>query len=148
MPFSFSLRIHCSRRNRALAAEAPEPAPEPEEEDAAEGFEVVREAGAPRTEPVLQRPSDEDCQNRTFRVYAVISVPGLEVSSCGIHWSWGKGAYDGVLALNGGHFGGIQWKRQPNLTAAIAFLQSECQRKHLPVPSLSEIKFFDWRCRD
>ena len=63
------------------------------------------------------------------RWYAVWSVPGQSQETiAGVHWGQDTRAYSSILQLNGGHFGGIRWRRCDNRAAAQATFSAEAHR--------------------
>ena len=64
-----------------------------------------------------------------LRWYAVWSVPGhSQAVVAGIHWGQDTRAYSSILQLNGGHFGGIRWRRCDNRAAAQSTFEAEAHR--------------------
>ena len=63
------------------------------------------------------------------RWYAVWSVPGQsQAVVAGIHWGQDTRAYSSILQLNGGHFGGIRWRRCDDRATAQSTFEAEAQR--------------------
>ena len=43
----------------------------------------------------------------------------------GIHWGFERAAYDGIIRLNGGSFGGLRWKRADSYLGEVSFYSSK-----------------------
>ena len=71
------------------------------------------------------------------RFYTVWRFSGNAVPApgrlLGIHASVGASAYAGLIALNGGHFGGLRFRRLPSLAEARRRFASEAPSFNLPI---------------
>ena len=133
------LAASCSRRCRE-----PQLEPEPELESDSSDWEAVGHTTdsehfsrvAPTAEDILRRDLAGG-----FRVYCVWTIRG-NTDLAGIHWGYGSTAYSGILQTNGGHLGGISWKREASVEAAQARFKAEAGSKG--VSSAKADCFFRW----
>ena len=129
------LKITCCQHRRPVVA-PPSPAePEPEDDSldhrSSEGeWDVVSEAQSDINEKVAFRaPSIQELENPGLRFYCVWSFAKGAVSWPGVHWGLGNTAYQGLIRLNNGSFGGLRWKRTRTYEAARELFNQE-KAKH------------------
>ena len=136
-----------SERPAGVAA-ADEPAPEPEthrdgstQTSSADASSSAGPAFVPYPAfPTSWRPSVVGIEDPDFaldvRCYAVwvLSRVGGERQWTGIHCGVDINAWQGIIALNGGHFGGIRWRRGADYQDAKRVWLAECGKHKVTGP--------------
>ena len=119
--FSLSVRIEiCCHRRRPVAASTPI-SPEPEPEVEWDIVEVSSEGSSVAEEEFERRgPTPEELLDTTVRYYAVWKFSSSGASYPGVHLGKERSAYEGLLKLNNGNFGGLKWRRLPCFARARA----------------------------
>jgi hypothetical protein len=141
--------IFCSRRRPAqLAVEEEageweviqEPVPEDSPDPAPAPAPVVAPALPP---PGFERrpPSLPELEGGDLRFYIVFSIRG-ETELAGLHWSRGTSAYRALIALNGGNFGGLKWRRHSDYKQALQAYQDEKDRHRLD--TALPVQYYYW----
>ena len=131
----------CHRRavegNRVQEVEpAPEPAPAKEPSPAEDS---ATEAEAEEVE--FRRPVESELQGARF--YCVWKLSSGSPEWKGIHWGPGRTAYEGILRLNGGHFGGLRWKRADSYLEATPLYESK--RAESGEAAGGQITYYLWK---
>ena len=141
--FSFSLRIEiCCHRRRPVAASTPI-SPEPEPEVEWDIVEVSSEGSSVAEEEFERRgPTPEELLDTTVRYYAVWKFSSSGASYPGVHFGKERSAYEGLLKLNNGNFGGLKWRRVLCFARARATFSAEATRHGI---TSSAINFYAWR---
>ena len=144
----------------AVVADAQERGADDAPPDAADG--AAAEAG-PEEEPAPEYPADARGLQWPSRVavfdqvppfggdarfYAVWRFSGNAAPTpgtlLGVHASFGTVAYQGLLALNGGSFGGLRWRRYPDIEEVVRSWKREAPTFKL----VGEPPFYWWANRD
>ena len=105
-------------------------------EVSSEGSSVAEEEFE-RREPTL-----EEVLDTTVRYYAVWKFSSSGASYPGVHFGKETSAYEGLLKLNNGNFGGLKWRRLPCLAQARAKFSAEARRHGI---TSSVINLYAWR---
>ena len=78
---------------------------------------------------------------RCYAVWSLCKRSG-DRQWAGVHLGRSRTAYEGLLLLNGGSFGGLAWRREANVEAAERRWLSEAERHKLDP---KHIRFFFWQ---
>ena len=114
----------------AAASAAPAAAPPAVVPTAAAPVAVpLPEPWEPRVEP-LSIGLHDGARGEGFRYYAVWSLSSVGEGKrwAGVHVGEGSRAYRGLLTLNGGHFGGLRFRRNDTLEQVVAAFWAEAPR--------------------
>ena len=146
----------CHRRSsEVLRVQEPEPAPEPAPAEAEPApAEAVRptdtSSSEAEAEEVEFRGPNEDEIGQDFRIgsqsgrfYCVWKFSSGSPDWKGIHWGFERAAYDGIRRLNGGHFGGLRWKRADSYLGAVALYNSK--RTEFEEAEGDPINYYLWK---
>ena len=122
--FSLSLQVSCCRRRAIAERQKAAPA-----EPAPEGWDLVAESESEEeSEDVeLRAPTGAELNDQNLRFYAVWKGSAGHHCWPGVHWSQGSSAYQALLRLNGGNFGGLKWMRASSCGAAVILFNEEKQ---------------------
>ena len=139
----------CHRRSsEALLVRGPEPVPE------LTSVEAVRPADPSSSEAEAEElefrgPNEDDIShnfrvgNHSARFYCAWKFSSGSPDWKGIHWGLELAAYEGIRRLNGGHFGGLEWKRADSYLGAVELYNSK--RTDFGVAEGDQINYYLWK---
>ena len=150
----FQLSISCCHRRARQEARA--------ENTAAEDWDVIslpsdeQSEGDPEPdeeeeEVETRQPTAAEEGHTDFRWYTVWGVAAGRPAWVGVHCGPRRSAYDGLLRLNGGSFGGLRFKRLASHQAAKRLYITKTERNATAIlaGSVPEpfINYNTWKCR-
>lgn len=155
-------RCSCSRRcgPGAAGAEAVQREAEPSEDSSSESeisaqstaeqtvlaapFQLIVGADRGLVLDLVTPPADTDWETSELRLYIVWQIPGCNPPQlyAGLHWGFDRCGYQGILELNGRHFGGIKWHRVYSIARGRELFFQEAPRHRV---LLDEVVFYRWQ---
>lgn len=89
-------------------------------------------------------PADTNWDTSDLRLYIVWQIPGCNPPQlyAGLHWGLDRCGYQGILELNGRHFGGIKWQRVFSIARGRELFLQEAPRHQV---LQTEIVYHRWQ---